>query len=119
MIEAPARLPLWRLISGFAVLGSLLLVALALAPVYVASYQLSQYVRMLALRPGTTAVPDEILRAQIVEHAHTLKLPVEPVDVTVTHTGQRTQLQIARYKVQVWHADLHFPGVTAAGAAAR
>ena len=115
MSEAP--LPLWRLISGFAVLGSLLLIALALAPVYVASYQLSQYVRTLASRPGMVAVPDETLRAQIVERAHVLKLPVEPTDVTVTHTGNRMQLQIARYKVQVWHADLHFPGVSAGGTA--
>jgi hypothetical protein len=105
------RLPLWRAISGFAVLGSLIAVLLSLAPVYVENYRLGQFIRTLAAEPGVAAAPDESLRPRIVERARELELPVHPEDVQITHAAGRARL-LAKYKVQkdlvVAHLDLHF-----------
>jgi hypothetical protein len=106
------KLPVWRVICGFGVLGSLLLIAILIAPVYIANYQLTQYVRTLAASSDAIRTPDEMFRTEIVERAHQLHLPVQPADVTVKHNGGRVQLQLNRYKAQVYHADIHLSGVS-------
>jgi hypothetical protein len=111
-VNQPPELPLWRAICGFAVLGSLVLVALVIAPVYIANYQLTQYVRTLAAQPDAAGTPDETFRTEIIERAHQLNLPVQPADVKVKHAGGRVQLQLSRYKAQLYHADLHLSGVS-------
>jgi hypothetical protein len=105
------KLPLWRLLLGIGVLGCLFVAAGAIVPVYVANYRFAQYVRTLPQQAAITTMPDEAVRAKVVEQARLLKLPVQPSDVTVLRTGTGVQLQIARYKAQVWHADLHFPAI--------
>jgi hypothetical protein len=105
------KLPVWRLISGLGVLGLLLLVAMVIAPVYIANYRLTQYVRTLAAQPDANRTPDETFRAEIADRAHELHLPLHPADITVKHEGGRVQLQVANYKAQVYHADLHFSGI--------
>jgi hypothetical protein len=103
-------LPLWRAVAGFAVLGCLLVVALAIAPVYLANYQLSQYVRGLAAQADVAQTSDERFRAEIVDRAHQLHLPLQVSDVIVNHEHGRVQLRVAKYKAQAYHADLHFSG---------
>jgi len=103
------KLPLWRLIAGLSVLCGLLLVAAAIAPLYVQDYRFAGYVRDLAARSDTAAVPDDRLKYQISAQAKLMGLPIEREDVTVRHVGGRVQLQVARFKAHLMHADLHFP----------
>jgi hypothetical protein len=112
LVGQAEKLPLWRAICGFAVLGSLILVAIVVAPVYIANYRLTQYVQTLAAQSDAARTPDETFRTEIVERAHQLHLPVQPTDVTVKHAGGRVQLQLSRYKAQLYHADLHLSGVS-------
>ena len=106
------QLPVWRAVSGFAVLGSLVLVLLSLAPIYVENYELGQYIHTLAAEPSTAAAPDEILRPKILARARQLGLPVHPGDVQITHAGGKVRL-LTKYKVQkdlvLSRLDLHFP----------
>lgn len=105
------RLPLWRTISGFAVLGSLAAILLILLPIYVEDYRLSQFMRSIATEPAAASTPDEQLRPRIVERARQLDLPVHPEDIEIRHEGGKLRL-LTRYKVQkdlvVSHLDLHF-----------
>lgn len=112
MSPSSQKLPLWRLISGILVLGSLLAVSLAIAPVYVADYRFNRYVRELAASREAAKAPDAQLKSNLVNEAGRLHLPVQISDVTIQRNGDRVQLQIARIKAQVWHADLHFSAVT-------
>jgi hypothetical protein len=105
------RLPLWRALSGFAVLGSLVAVLLSLLPVYIGNYQLTQFIRGVAAEPNVGAVAEDSLRPRILERARQLALPVTAADVQISHEGTRVRLQ-AKYKVQkdlgLAHVDLHF-----------
>ena len=109
-MSEPQRLPLWRAIAGFGVLGCLLAIALAIAPVYLANYRLTQYVRSLPSQSDAARTPDETFRTEIVDRAHQLHLSLQPSDVTVKHEGVKVQLRVSRYKAQAYHADLHFSG---------
>jgi hypothetical protein len=104
-------LPLWRLISGFAVLGALLLAAAMIAPVYASSYRLSRYVKDLAAQSSSAGMPEEALKGAVVAEGTRLGLPVHTDDVTVVRSGGKVRLQVARIKAQVWHADLHLPAI--------
>ncbi|MES1260554.1 MAG: hypothetical protein ABUS49_02375 [Acidobacteriota bacterium] len=105
------RLPLWRAILGFAVLGSLVAILLSIAPLYMENYRLGQFLRTLAAEPNAAAVPDDVLRPRILDRARQLELPVRPEDVQITRTAGRARL-LTKYKVQkdlvVTHLDLHF-----------
>ncbi len=104
------KLPLWRLITGFALLAIFAAVLISLAPVYVENYRLARYVHALAAAPASRAMPDESLKAQITARAHVLNLPVAPGDVHITHSEGKLQLQAA-YHVQMnlslYRVDLH------------
>ena len=105
------RLPVWRTISGFGVLGGLVAVLLSLAPIYVENYRLTQFIHHLADEPNAASAPDSMLRPRILERARQLDLPVHPEDIQVTHRGGKMQL-LTKYKVQkdlvLSHLDLHF-----------
>jgi hypothetical protein len=104
-------LPIWRLIAGIAVLGSLVAVILALAPVYIENLQLGRYVQALAATPATITTGDEIIRFEVLQHASQLHLPVHAEDVQITRNGGKLQLQV-KYRVQMdlalYSVDLHF-----------
>jgi hypothetical protein len=109
--EMPAKLPLWRLIAGIAVLGSFLAVIGLMTPVYLDDYRLYRYVQSLA---GSTQTPDELIRAEVIARAHELDLPVRPNDVHVVHVGGKTKIEM-RYTVKMdialYPVDLHFPTI--------
>ena len=97
------RLPLWRAIAGFAILGSFLLVIALLAPFMLHNMQLTSYVRSLP------AAPDETLRTEVVARAHALGLPVEPTDIQITRAGGKQQVR-TKYVVKnlsYYPVDLH------------
>jgi hypothetical protein len=101
-------LPVWRLIAGIAVLGSLIAVLLALSPVYLDNYRLNRYVHELAASSGA---PDETLRAEIVARAQQLDLPLQPGDVHVTHDGGKLHIDtkyVVKRDLALYSVDLHF-----------
>jgi hypothetical protein len=108
------NLPLWRLILGVMVLGSLAAVLLALAPVYLENYRLERYLREIARAPARASIPDETVRSEVLERAKRLHLPVKPSDIEITHQQGKMQVRM-RYAVQMdfslYQVDLHFhPG---------
>ena len=109
--EPPAKLPLWRLIVGIAVLGSFVAIIGLMTPVYIDDYRLYRDVQAIAAAPGT---PDETMRAEVIARAHELDLPVHPNDVHIIHAGGKTKIEM-RYTVKMdialYPVDLHFPTI--------
>jgi hypothetical protein len=103
-----ARLPLWRLIAGWGVLGGFAAVLIYLAPVYVDDFRLYRYIHSLA--PAS----DETLVTEVVSRAHELDLPVRAGDIHVSHLDGRAKVEL-RYTVKinlaVYPVDLHFPTI--------
>ncbi len=102
------KLPLWRLITGLAVLGSFAVVMVLLAPVYIDNYRLRGYVRDLAATPAAATTPDDGLRAEVLHRALDLDLPVRAADIKITHNGGKPHLEMS-YKVKMtfYPVDLH------------
>jgi hypothetical protein len=102
------KLPLWRLIAAILVLAAMAGVLLTLAPVYFEDYKLRQYIRALV---GSSKASDEALRAEVLERARQLDLPVQPGDVQISHPDGKLKLQL-KYAVQMdfplYQVDLHF-----------
>jgi hypothetical protein len=102
------RLPLWRTISGLAVLGSLVAVLLALVPIYIGNFRLTQFLKSVA---ADSSAPEQLVRSAIVNRARQLGLPLQAGDIQISHDGGKLQLS-TRYKVQKdlgpAHIDLHF-----------
>lgn len=94
------RLPLWRLIAGFAVLGILVVLLVAAAQVYIDNFRLDRYMNALAAGPTQAGLSDAALIQSILSRAKQLDLPVQPHDVSVTRTDGRPHIGIARYGVQ-------------------
>lgn len=107
-----ARLPVWRLITGIAVLGSLVAVLVMLAPVYIDNYLLDQYMRALALQSSSVASSDAALAGDVLDRAKQLDLPVHASDIAITRVGGKPRIRIAKYGVQMnlvlYQVDLHF-----------
>ncbi len=103
------KLPLWRLLLGLAVLGSLAAVLLALGPVYVDDFRLKNYTRALANQSGT--ISDENLHASVSKEARRLELPVKDGDIVVSHPGGKVTIEV-KYIVEItfplYNVDLHF-----------
>lgn len=104
MTSGSEKLPLWRLMSGIGVLGSLAAMLLSLLPIYVRNHELAGYVRTVA--SGENA-PDTEMTAGIVKKARELNLPVQPADVHVEHRDGRARIRL-RYIVETpFRVDLH------------
>jgi hypothetical protein len=101
-------LPLWRLISGIAVLGAFVAVLGFLTPVYIDDIRLHRYIVSLP------AAPDETVRSEILARARQLDLPVKPGDIHIVRTGPKAKIEL-KYVVQmnlgVYPVDLHFPTI--------
>ena len=101
------KLPWWRVIAGFGVLGGLVAVLISLAPVYLDDYRLRGYMKTLVQQTAS----DEELRAQVLARAHQLDLPVKGSEITISHPDGRQKLE-AKYVVEMnlalYQVDLHF-----------
>lgn len=102
---------LWRVAAGLAMLAGMLVVGLFLIPPYVENWKLQRYINDLAQDPGTVQKPPDVIRANIVEKAASLGLPVHTDDVRVTKTGDAYKIDVL-YVVHVdlsgYTVDLHF-----------
>ena len=103
----PVRLAPWRLAAGSLILGALALVLLSLAPVYLQDYRLKGYFRQVAAT--ASGHTDLELRAEIVDRARALGLPLQPGEIKISRTDGRIALEM-RYAVhfQMYQVDLHF-----------
>ena len=107
-----AKLPLWRLIAGIAVLGSFVAVLVMLAPVYVDNFLLDRYMRSLPAQASAVAMSDAELVNNIVAKAKDMNLPVRASGVEITRKDGKPHIRIAKYGVQMnlvlYQVDLHF-----------
>lgn len=103
------RLPLWRLLLGILVMGTLTAVLIALSPVYLDDFRLKGYTKALAAK--SQAVSDEALHAAVAKEARRLELPVKDGDIVITHPGGKVSIEI-KYIVEItfplYNVDLHF-----------
>jgi len=99
------KLPLWRTLLGFGVLGGLLALLVSLIPIYLDNYRLTQF-----LRDSGMAASEESARTAIVKRAGELGLPVAGRDIRFERAGERMRADV-RYIVEVnlgvGRIDLH------------
>jgi hypothetical protein len=105
------KLPLWRLIAGFAVIATLIVLLVMAGLVYVDNYRLDAYMRIVAAQPASAALPDAAVANMILHRASDLDLPLHRSDITVIHKDGRVHIKIARYGVQTYlgRMDLRMP----------
>ena len=102
------KLPLWRVIAGFGLLGILVALLLIAGLVYLHNFRLDRYMRALAVQPESIGLSDAVLSDRIVSRARDLGLPVQLSDISISRTDGRPHIRIARYGVEtpVGHMDL-------------
>ncbi len=104
-----ARAP--RLIAGAAVLLILIGLGVILIPPYATNWKLQNYVNALADDPSTPKQTEQAVRAQVVNKAAALGLPLSADDVHVTISQGTVRIDVL-YMVQVnvigYAVDLHF-----------
>ena len=105
------RLPVWRLVTGIAVLGILVALLVMAAVVYVDNFLLDRYMRALAEQPASIALTDGDLKDRILSRARELDLPVRARDIGVTRVNGSPHIRIAGYAVQTYvgRMDLRLP----------
>ncbi len=106
------KLPVWRTIAGFAVLGSLVAVLLALAPAYVSNASFTRTLGGIAQSPQAKAADDNGVRDLVMAQAKTSALPVNFSDIKVSRSGGKVGIQL-KYAVHIniaglYRVDLHF-----------
>ena len=101
----------WRVLAGIAVLVMLGGMAVPLLPPYVENWKLQQYLNELLDDPATAGKSPEAIRANIVNQAGVLGLPVHGDDVRVTRSDKAFKVEVL-YVVHVdlaaYAVDLHF-----------
>lgn len=105
----PVRLPLWRTITGFGVLASLVGVLLALAPVYVQNYRFTGKVKTVV--NGAASLTDDALRTRLLSEATARSLPVLPGDIKIARTNGALDVElkyIVHRSLGLYQVDLHF-----------
>lgn len=112
--SSPSNVPTWRLVAGGIVLLALVVLGIVLTPIYLRNLRFQHYVEDLAERSETRKSTDETIRANVVEKAGELSLPVHMDDVHVVRATDSLRVN-TRYVVHVnllvYAVDLHFyPG---------
>jgi hypothetical protein len=104
-----ARAP--RLIAGAAVLLIMIALGVVLIPPYATNWELQSYVNDLVEDASTSKRPAEVVRAQVVNKAAALGLPVSDDDVHVDISRGGLKIDVL-YMVEVnvagYAIDLHF-----------
>jgi hypothetical protein len=107
-------LPRWRLAAALLILAGLAAIAVKVGPIYAHNLQLQNFVADLSRQPGNRAKTDERLRAQVLEKAQALDLPVRSDNVRIVRGADNLRIDV-RYVVRVdlpgYTVNLHFyPG---------
>ncbi|MGI8745908.1 MAG: DUF4845 domain-containing protein [Bryobacteraceae bacterium] len=102
---------LWRAAAGVAVLLIMLTVGVLLIPPYVENWKLQSFINQIAEDPATVKKSAEVIRANIVDRAAALGLPVHIDDVRVTKSGDAYRidvLYVVHVDLPIYTVDLHF-----------
>jgi hypothetical protein len=101
----------WRAVAGIAVLIALAVIGVALLPPYIQNWKLQQYVNQITADPASADATTDAIRANIVNRATSLGLPVHSRDVQVTRTGGSLQINVmyvVKIDLPAYTVDLHF-----------
>jgi len=105
------KLERWRMAAGVAVLGALALAAARLLPAYLENLKFQQALENIVQREAESSKPDDAVRAEVVNAAAGMGLPVSFEQVRVKRAERRLEVQ-ALYVVPVdlpmYTVDLHF-----------
>ena len=100
-----------RTAAGIAVLAGMAAIGVLLLPPYFENWKLQQYLNDLGADPGTAGKTPEVLRANVVNKAAQLGLPVHTEDVRVSKSGDAVRVEVlylVRVDLAVYSVDLHF-----------
>ena len=100
-------MPLWRRVAGIGVLAVLVIVTAMLVPPYLRNMQFQRYLDDLVDRSHTP----EILKAEAINRAAQMGLPVRSGDVRVEQRGSGIRVDIiyvVRVDLPLYTVDLHF-----------
>ena len=84
----------WRIAAGLAVLLLLVLFAVKLLPFYLLNFDFQRALAEIAVRPSTATTPDDVLRAEIINRAARLGLPVRLDDIGVKRSDRRIEIEV-------------------------
>lgn len=101
----------WRVAAGVAVLALLAIVGVLLIPPYMENWRLQQYLNDLSADPATAQKQLETVRANVVNKAAELGLPVHSDDVKVLRSGDAIKVEVlylVHVNVALYTVDLHF-----------
>ena len=104
----PAR---WRIAAGVAVLLLLVFFAVRLLPAYLLNLEFQRALTEIVERPATRTTLDDMLRAEVVNRAARLGLPVRLEDVGVKRTDRRIEIEVlyvVPVELPLYSVDLHF-----------
>lgn len=106
--------PRWRIAAGIAVLVGMAGLLAVFTPIYIHNLQLQNYVGSLTQAVDSRNSPDTQLRAEILQEAHNLGLPVTEDNVQISRSAGALRIDV-RYLVPVrlpgYAVNLHFyPG---------
>jgi hypothetical protein len=101
----------WRIAAGVAVLLLMVLLAVRLVPAYLLNLKFQRALTEIVERPAMRTTPDDALRAEIVNRAARLGLPVRLEDVGVKRADHRIEIEVLYVvpaELPLYSVDLHF-----------
>ena len=101
----------WRVAAGVGVLLVMAAMGVLLIPPYAENWKLQGFLNQMAQDPATAQKTPETVRANIVDKAASLGLPVHIDDVRVTKSGDGMKIEvlyIVRIDLPIYTVDLHF-----------
>ena len=101
----------WRVVAGAAVLLLLALFAVRLLPAYLRNLEFQRALAEIVERPATRTTPDEALRAEVINRAAGLGLPVRLEDIGVKRAEGRIEIEVlyvVPVELPLYTVDLHF-----------
>lgn len=105
------RIPIWRIALAALVLGALIGLGILIIPVYVHNSELQSFAQQIALDPGSRSKPDDLLKAEIMNRAESLNLPIRAGDVRIERSGNGVRIGISyvvKVNLPLYTVDLHF-----------
>jgi hypothetical protein len=102
------------LIAGFGVIAIFALALFVAGAVYLENFRLDSYMRSLAGNPAGVSLSDAEIAVRILDRAHSLGLPVQASDVTVTRPHGQLRIHIDKYTTEtsIGRMDLRLPAAS-------
>ncbi len=104
-----------RITAAAVILAGLAAAAILMLPAYFRNLEFQRYLEQVVQQTDVTANPPDLVRAQVVNKAVEMGLPVRSGQVTVERAGDRYRIRvlyIRRVDLLVYTVDLHFRSAT-------